>query len=55
MTRMRTGRDQPEITCQNLGCYHATRNRLNQRHEVKGFLRAGRISAFPCEPLGPLC
>ncbi len=31
MKEIRTGTGQPEITCQNLGCYHAASNRLNRR------------------------
>ena len=30
-TRIRTGRGQPNITCQNLGCYHAANQGLNCR------------------------
>ena len=30
-TRIRTGRGQPNITCQNLGCYHAVSQGLNCR------------------------
>jgi len=31
MKVIRTGTGQPEITCQNLGCYHAGSGRLNRR------------------------
>ena len=30
MKVIRTGTGQPEITCQNLGCYHAASGRLNR-------------------------